>query len=64
MKDSVERYSAKWYPYPWPAAINVAGPAGGMEYPGIVFDDIQRRRADELLVRKPPFVLPRSLHVD
>jgi hypothetical protein len=41
MKDSVERYSAKWYPYPWPAAINVAGPAGGMEYPGIVFDDIR-----------------------
>jgi hypothetical protein len=40
MKDAVERFSAKWYPYPWPAAINVAGPAGGMEYPGIVFDDI------------------------
>ncbi len=40
MKDAVERYSAKWFPYPWPAAINVAGPAGGMEYPGIVFDDI------------------------
>jgi peptidase M1-like protein len=40
MKDSVERYSAKYYPYPWPAAINVAGPASGMEYPGIVFDDI------------------------
>jgi hypothetical protein len=41
MKDAVERYSAKWYPYPWPQAINVAGPAGGMEYPGIVFDDIK-----------------------
>jgi hypothetical protein len=41
MKDSVEHYSAKWYPYPWPSAINVAGPAGGMEYPGIVFDDIK-----------------------
>jgi hypothetical protein len=41
MKDSVERYSAKWYPYPWPQAINVAGPASGMEYPGIVFDDIK-----------------------
>ena len=40
MKDAVERFSAKWYPYPWPSAINVAGPAGGMEYPGIVFDDI------------------------
>ena len=40
LKDSVERYSAKWFPYPWPAAINVAGPAAGMEYPGLVFDDI------------------------
>src|SRR3546814_4228319 len=26
MKDAVERFSAKWYPYPWPAAINIAGP--------------------------------------
>jgi hypothetical protein len=41
MKDAVERYSAKWYPYPWPAAINIAGPASGMEYPGIVFDGVE-----------------------
>lgn len=40
MKDAVERFSKRWYPYPWPNAINVAGPATGMEYPGIVFDDI------------------------
>ncbi len=40
MKDAVEHYSSRWFAYPWPAAINVAGPAGGMEYPGIVFDDI------------------------
>ena len=40
MKDAVERFSARWYPYPWPNAINVAGPATGMEYPGIVFDGI------------------------
>lgn len=26
VKDTVERFSARWYPYPWPAAINVAGP--------------------------------------
>lgn len=38
VKDTVERFSARWYPYPWPAAINVAGPTSGMEYPGIVFD--------------------------
>mgnify|MGYP004510745827 CR=1 FL=1 len=40
LKDAVERFSAKWYPYPWPNAVNVAGPAAGMEYPGIVFDGI------------------------
>ena len=40
LKDSVERFSAKWFVYPWPAAVNVAGPASGMEYPGIVFDGI------------------------
>ena len=38
VKDTVERMSARWYTYPWPAAINVAGPSTGMEYPGIVFD--------------------------
>ncbi|GAA4760973.1 M1 family metallopeptidase [Stakelama sediminis] len=41
MKDAVENFSRRWYPYPWPAAINVAGPASGMEYPGIVFDGIE-----------------------
>ena len=40
MKDAVERFSRRWYSYPWPNAINVAGPATGMEYPGIVFDGI------------------------
>jgi len=40
LKDAVERFSDRWYPYPWPVAINVAGPASGMEYPGIVFDGI------------------------
>ena len=40
IKDAVERFSAKWYPFPWPNAVNVAGPAGGMEYPALAFDDI------------------------
>ena len=40
LKDAVQRFSARWYVYPWPNAINVAGPAAGMEYPGIVFDGI------------------------
>lgn len=40
LKHAVEQFSKRWYPYPWPNAINVAGPATGMEYPGIVFDGI------------------------
>ncbi len=38
LKRAVEQYSKRWFPFPYPAAINVAGPVGGMEYPGIVFD--------------------------
>jgi hypothetical protein len=41
VKDTVERFSKQWFPYPWPAAINVAGFSSGMEYPGIVFDGIK-----------------------
>lgn len=36
-KASIEHYSKQWYEYPYPAATNVAGNEGGMEYPGIVF---------------------------
>ena len=36
-KSSIEHYSKKWYEYTYPAAVNVAGNEGGMEYPGIVF---------------------------
>jgi hypothetical protein len=46
LKDAVERFSAKWFAYPWPNAINVAGPAAGMEYPGIVFDGIDDKSKD------------------
>ncbi len=37
VKGSVEFYSRYLSKYPYPAAINVAGTVGGMEYPGIVF---------------------------
>jgi aminopeptidase N len=40
VKNAVENFSKHWYPYPYPAAINVAGFSTGMEYPGIVFDGI------------------------
>jgi len=36
-KGAIEHYAAKWFEYPYPAATNVAGIVGGMEYPGIVF---------------------------
>ncbi len=37
VKASIEGYSKEWFQYPYPAAVNVAGIVGGMEYPGIVF---------------------------
>ena len=40
LKGAVEYFSEKWFVYPYPVAINEAGIAGGMEYPGIVFDGI------------------------
>ncbi|MBS1495860.1 MAG: M1 family metallopeptidase [Bacteroidetes bacterium] len=36
-KGSIENYSKRWYPYPYPVATNVASNVSGMEYPGIVF---------------------------
>jgi hypothetical protein len=42
LKASMEHFSNKWYPYPYPVAINEAGSAAsGMEYPGIVFDPMK-----------------------
>lgn len=38
LKKSIEYFSKKWFVYPYPVAVNEAGSAGGMEYPGIVFD--------------------------
>ncbi|WP_419826380.1 M1 family metallopeptidase [Sphingomonas sp.] len=43
LKDAAERFSARWYPFPWPTATNIAGAAAGMEYPGLAFDGISDR---------------------
>ena len=43
LKDAVERFSRRWYAYPYPTAVNVAGGASGMEYPGLAFDGIDDR---------------------
>jgi hypothetical protein len=37
VRHSISHYSQKWFQYPWPTAINIAGPVNGMEYPMIVF---------------------------
>lgn len=47
LKKSIEYFSRKWFVYPYPVAVNEAGIAGGMEYPGIVFDGITDK-GDEL----------------
>jgi len=46
VKASIEHYSDKWFEYPYPSAVNVAGVVGGMEYPGIVFCSYMSAGAD------------------
>ncbi|HVY74206.1 MAG TPA: M1 family metallopeptidase [Puia sp.] len=46
LKASIEYFSKIWFVYPYPVAINEAGIAGGMEYPGIVFDGWTDKGAD------------------
>ena len=41
LKHTVEDFSRRWFPYPYPAAVNVAGGSSGMEYPGVLFDGIE-----------------------
>ncbi|HEX8563437.1 MAG TPA: M1 family metallopeptidase [Flavobacterium sp.] len=45
-KAAIEHYSKQWFEYPYPAAVNVASIAGGMEYPGIVFCEWTAKNAD------------------
>ena len=41
LKHAVEEFSRRWFVYPYPVAINVAGGSSGMEYPGLLFDGIE-----------------------
>jgi hypothetical protein len=43
LKHAVEDFSRRWLPYPYPAAVNVAGGTSGMEYPAIVFDGLKAK---------------------
>lgn len=45
LKHSIEIYSRDFFEYPWNNAINVAGIVGGMEYPGIIFNDHKEKKA-------------------
>ena len=45
LKYSVEHFSKRWFSYPYPVAFNVAGPVGGMEYPGLSFCSWRARNA-------------------
>ena len=38
LKASVEDFSKKWFVFPYPVATSVAGPVGGMEFPGLAFN--------------------------
>lgn len=40
VKHAIEYFSAQWYPYPYPDAVNLAGHGAGMEYPAMAFDDV------------------------
>jgi len=46
VKKSIEYNSKQWYEFTYPVATNVAGPVGGMEYPGIVFCGVKARKGD------------------
>jgi hypothetical protein len=35
---------SRWFHYPWPTAISVEGPVGGMEYPMITFDNAENEK--------------------
>ena len=41
LKDSVEHFSQRWAPYPYPNAFSIAGGTSGMEYPGMAFDGLE-----------------------
>jgi hypothetical protein len=41
VKFAIEHFSKRWFTYPWPVMVNLGGHGAGMEYPGIVFDDMR-----------------------
>jgi len=48
LKKSVEHFSEMWFTYPYPVAVNVGGPVGGMEFPGMAFCSAKINKANVL----------------
>jgi hypothetical protein len=45
LKHSMEIYSKNFFEYPWNTAVSVGGAIGGMEYPGMIFNDYREVKA-------------------
>jgi hypothetical protein len=45
LKASMEIFSKNFFEYPWNVAVSSAGITGGMEYPGMIFNNYQVTRA-------------------
>jgi len=45
LKASIEIYSKNFFEYPWNVAVSNAGITGGMEYPGVIFNNYKEVRA-------------------
>ena len=44
LKNSIEIYSKNFFEYPWDVAVSMGGAIGGMEYPGIIFNEYHETR--------------------
>jgi hypothetical protein len=45
LKASIEIYSKHFFEYPWNNAVSIAGITGGMEYPGMIFNNYKEVKA-------------------
>ncbi|HET7321015.1 MAG TPA: M1 family metallopeptidase, partial [Longimicrobiaceae bacterium] len=45
-RESIQEYSERWYPYPWPQISAVEGPISGMEYPMLAMENHSRDKYD------------------
>jgi Peptidase family M1 domain len=45
LKNSIEIYSKNFFEYPWNNAVSMGGAIGGMEYPGMIFNEYRETKA-------------------